>query len=131
MSGLTPYLHFAGTAREALTFYHGVFGGELVLHSFGDFGRDDGSSTLIAHGVLQGRVTLYAADAAPTEPTLEIRGMLFSLLGTATPAELERWFAALSEGGDILDPFQLRSWGDHDGRVQDQFGLTWLIGYEG
>ncbi|APZ35534.1 hypothetical protein [Microbacterium aurum] len=30
MTGLTPYLHFAGTAREALTFYRDVFGGELV-----------------------------------------------------------------------------------------------------
>lgn len=26
---LNPYLHFDGTAREAMTFYRSVFGGEL------------------------------------------------------------------------------------------------------
>lgn len=130
MTGLTPYLHFAGTAREALTFYRDVFGGELVIHSFGDFGRDDGPAEHVAHGMLQGRVELFAADAGADEPTLELRGILFSLLGTAEPAELEGWFTALAEGGEVVDPLQLRDWGDHDGQVKDRFGITWLIGYQ-
>ena len=50
MSGLIPYLHFDGTARDALTFYHQVFGGELTLHTFADFGRTDGPADAIAHG---------------------------------------------------------------------------------
>src|SRR5699024_12093693 len=33
MTGLTPYLTFPGTAREALTFYQEIFGDELVLLS--------------------------------------------------------------------------------------------------
>ena len=35
---LNPYIQFDGTAREALEFYKGVFGGELTLSTFGDFG---------------------------------------------------------------------------------------------
>ncbi|MBM7751302.1 PhnB protein [Microbacterium laevaniformans] len=131
MTGLTPYLFFDGTARAALEFYRGVFGGELVLATFGDFGRDDGPADHIAHGMLQGAVELFASDAAPGEPTLELRGILFSLLGTAEPATLEEWFAALAEGGDVLDPLALRPWGDHDGQVRDRFGVAWLIGYQG
>lgn len=42
MTGLTPYLHFAGSAREALLFYQGVFGGDVELNTFADFGRTDG-----------------------------------------------------------------------------------------
>ena len=57
--------------------------------------------------------------------------MLFSLLGTADPATLETWFAALSEQGTDVDPLQLRPWGDHDGQVTDQFGVRWLVGYQG
>ncbi|MFT3797957.1 VOC family protein [Microbacterium sp.] len=131
MTGLTPYLHFDGTARAALTCYRDVFGGELVLHTYADFGRADGPGDRIAHGMLQGPVELFAADAAPGEATLQLEGVLFSLLGTAEPAELERWFAALADAGDVLDPLALKPWGDHDGQVRDRFGVTWLIGYRG
>lgn len=131
MTGLTPYLSFDGTAREALEFYRGVFGGELMLATYGDFARDDGAADLIAHGMLQGPVELFASDAGPGEPTLALRGILFSLLGTAEPAVLEEWFAALAVGGEIIDPLALRPWGDHDGQVRDRFAVTWLIGYQG
>ncbi|WP_282837737.1 VOC family protein [Microbacterium flavum] len=131
MTGLTPYLHFAGDAREALGFYRDVFGGELVLNSFGDFGRTDGPADAVAHGMLQGSVELFASDVAGGEEPLVLRGILFSLLGTAEPVELERWFAALGEGGEVLDPLALKPWGDHDGQVRDRFGVTWLIGYQG
>lgn len=131
MTGLTPYLHFPGTAREALTFYRGVFGGELVVHSFADFERTDGPSDAVAHGMLRGPVELFAADAAAGEEALQLRGVLFSLLGTASPAELTAWFDALAAGGRVVDPLQLRPWGDHDGTVVDRFGVSWLIGFEG
>jgi PhnB protein len=131
MTGLTPYLHFAGSAREALLFYQGVFGGDVELNTFADFGRTDGPSDAVAHGVLRGRVELFAADAAPGEETLEIRGVMFSLLGTAEPAELEAWFHALAAGGRVVDTLALRPWGDHDGTLIDRFGVTWLIGFEG
>lgn len=131
MTGLTPYLSFPGTARRALTFYQQVFGGELVLNTLADFGRDDGPGDAIAHGALQGPVELFASDAAADEPTLRMEGVLFSLLGAADPDTLEAWFAGLCDGGSDVDPLQLRPWGAHDGQVTDQFGVRWLIGYEG
>lgn len=131
MTGLTPYLQFPGQAREALTFYRDVFGGELALHTLSDFGRDDGPADAIAHGMLTGDVSLFASDAGPDERSLCMEGMMFSLLGTAEPAELESWFTALADGGTIIDPLQKRPWGDHDGQVTDRFGITWLIGYQG
>lgn len=124
MTGLTPYLHFAGDARGALGFYRDVFGGELVLNSFADFGRTDGPADAVGHGMLQGPVELFASDVAGGEEPLVLRGILFSLLGTAEPEELERWFAALGEGGEVLDPLALKPWGDHDGQVRDRFGVS-------
>ena len=50
MTGLTPYLHFDGDARGALEFYRDVFGGELVINSYADFGREDGPADAVAHG---------------------------------------------------------------------------------
>ena len=37
-SRLNPYLNFNGTARQALEFYNDVFGGELTLSTFAEFG---------------------------------------------------------------------------------------------
>lgn len=131
VTGPTPYLTFDGTARQALTFYQGVFGGELVLNTLAEFGRDDGPPDAIAHGMLQGPVELFACDGVPGQPTFRAEGVLFSLLGTAEPERLERWFTALCDGGVDVDPLQRRGWGDHDGQVTDRFGVRWLIGYQG
>jgi PhnB protein len=54
-----------------------------------------------------------------------------ALLGAAAPAALAAWFAALADGGTVLDPLVERPWGDVDGSVRDRYGLTWLIGYAG
>src|SRR5699024_2711018 len=58
------------------------------------------------------------------------RGLMVTLLGTAEPTTLRTWFAALSEGGEVLDDLQRRPWGASDGRVRDRYGVEWLIGYE-
>ena len=38
MAILNPYLTFDGNSREAIEFYQDVFGGELDVNTFGDFG---------------------------------------------------------------------------------------------
>jgi PhnB protein len=130
--GPTPYLHFPGTAREALTFYGGVFGSSVQLHTFQEFNRTDGPAEAIAHGYLRdGPVDLFAADVAGDEAPLRCEGLMLSLLGAAPPTTLETWFAKLSEGGAIVEDLQPRPWGASDGQVVDRYGLHWLIGFEG
>lgn len=131
MTDPTPYLHLPGTAREALTFYGDVFGCEVRLHTFAEFGRTDGPADAIAHGYLAGGpVVLFAADASGDEPTLRCEGMMLSLLGTAEPSTLRDWFSRLSDGGRVVDDLQARPWGASDGQVIDRHGLHWLIGFE-
>lgn len=47
MTDPTPYLHLPGTARQALTFYGGVFGCNVQMRSFAEFGRTDGPADAI------------------------------------------------------------------------------------
>lgn len=130
MTGLTPYVFFPGNAAEALNFYQSVFGGELVLYTYADAQRTDGPGDAIGHGMLQGVVELFAADAGPTDDAVHIVGAVFSLLGTAESDVLHEWFAKLSEGGTNIDQLQKRPWGDFDGQVTDRYGIRWLIGYQ-
>ena len=132
MTAPTPYVHFPGTARDALTFYGDVFGCAVQLHTFEEFSRTDGPPEAIAHGYLtEGPVALFAADVAGDESPLRCQGMMLALLGTSTPAALRSWFSRLSEGGEVVDDLQRKPWGATDGQVVDRFGLHWLIGFEG
>jgi PhnB protein len=131
MTAPTPYVHFPGTAREALTFYGDVFGCSVQLHTFEEFHRSDGPPDAIAHGSLRaGPVELFAADIAGDELPVRCEGMMLSLLGTDSPSTLTNWFAGLSLGGRVVDELQVRPWGDSDGQVVDRYGLHWLIGFE-
>lgn len=86
MSDPTPYVHFPGTAREALTFYGEVFGCSVQLHTFEEFHRTDGPAEAIAHGgLVKGPVSLFGSDVAGGEPPVRCQGMMLSLLGTAAP----------------------------------------------
>jgi PhnB protein len=58
MTAPQVYISFPGTARDALGFYAGVFGGELSLYTNEDFGVTNGAPHAIAHGVLSGIVAL-------------------------------------------------------------------------
>lgn len=124
------YVSFPGTAREALSFYADVFGGELSLHTYQDFSRNDGPPSAIAHGVLDGKVALAGSDAAPGEHSVRLEGVRLSLLGTAEPAVLHQWFDKLAVDGRVVDPLSPKPWGASDGQVIDRHGLHWLIGYE-
>ena len=132
MADPTPYIHFPGTAREALTFYGEVFGCTVQLHTFAEFNRPDGPADAIAHGYLaEGPVALFGADVSGDEPPFHSEGMMLALLGTAAPPALRQWFSRLCEGGRVVDDLQTRPWGASDGQVIDRYGLHWLIGFEG
>jgi PhnB protein len=124
------YLTFPGTAGDALAYYAEVFGGDLTLHTFQDFQRTDGPPDRIAHGVLEGPVSLYGSDAADGEEGFRLHGMMLTLLGAAEPTILHAWFDKLADGGRVVDPLAPKPWGASDGQVVDRHGLHWLIGYE-
>lgn len=114
-----------------MSFYQRLFGGELRLFTFAEFGRDDGRPEAIAHGQLEGIVAISGSDAAAGEAPVETIGLMLSLLGTADAGTLRGWFAGLAEGGEVVEPLERRPWGASDGQVVDRYGLHWLVGFEG
>ncbi|WDG17460.1 VOC family protein [Microbacterium sp. Clip185] len=129
MAAPVPYLQFAGIAADALKTYRDVFGGDLELHTFAEFGRRDGAPSWIAHGELRGPVDLFGSDAADGAASVQVHGVLFALLGAGDAVTSRRWFDALAATGTVIEAMGERPWGDVDGQVRDAFGVTWLIGY--
>ncbi|HTW16305.1 MAG TPA: VOC family protein [Nocardioides sp.] len=125
---LNPYLHFDGTAREALTFYHSLFGGELSIMTYGDMGMEGEQAAQVMHGSITnpGGITLMASDGAPGEKLVRGNASNLSLSGE-DDAGLRGWFEALSDGGEVHVPLEKQMWGDVFGQVQDRFGVIWLV----
>jgi len=75
-SQLNPYLNFNGNARQALEFYTSVFGGNLNVSSFADFGtpKDAPDANKVIHGQLE-TTAGYTIMAADTPPGMEYNGM--------------------------------------------------------
>ena len=126
---LNPYLHFSGTAREAMEFYRSVLGGELDVMTFGDAGgggdEDPDDGVMPAFLRTADGLELMASDGHDPDATGPDRVSL-SLSGDDAPA-LTRWFEALAEGGKVDVPLEQQVWGDTFGQVTDRYGVRWLV----
>lgn len=129
MTALTPYFTLRGQARPALEFYRDVFGGDIEQYTFGEFGRADGEPDGVAHGILTGPVSLFAADGAGAQQPVGSDGLMLALLGTADAATSTARFRALAVGGEVINDLQQRPRGYWDGQVRGRYGVTWLIDY--
>lgn len=130
-SQLNPYMHFRTEAREAMTFYHQILGGDLVMNTFGEFGAtgDDGvDPNGIMHAQLDTALgyTLMASDAPPgMEANLQAGNVTICLNGDDD--ELRGYFERLMEGGDVAVPIARQMWGDEFGTGTDKFGINWIV----
>ena len=128
-SQLNPYLTFDGNAREAMEFYHSVFGGELKVNTFGEFGSDDPAlADKVMHAMLTtpSGYVLMASDTAPGMPFTPGNAITVSLSGD--PGEgLEEAWEKLADGGRVLLPFEKQMWGDLYGQCVDRFGVPWMV----
>ncbi|MGN9893562.1 VOC family protein [Micromonospora sp. L31] len=126
---LNPYLNFAGNAREAMEFYQQVFGGDLSLTTFREFGTEDPAiADQIMHGLLRtahGHV-LMASDMPPGMEIRRGNANTVSLSGDDAD-ELRRWWEQLSSGGVVSVPLEKQMWGDEFGQCEDRFGTPWMV----
>ena len=128
---LNPYLHFDGTAREAMTFYQSVFGGELELMTYGTQGMEGPDADRIMHGSLSSPTLVVMGADAPPGTTLHRGDSVTLCLNGDGADELRGWFAALAEGGEVHVPLEKQMWGDEFGQAADRFGVIWLVNIAG
>ncbi|MGC4771367.1 VOC family protein [Micromonospora sp. DT44] len=126
---VSPYLSFAGNARDAMRFYRSVFGGSLQIATFGDLHGPTAAAAddLIAHATLKGEsgIVLMGSDRTPGDDGAG--GTSSITLGGDDETELTGYWERLSEGGVVTVPFAESQWGARYGRCTDRFGTDWLV----
>lgn len=127
---LNPYLSFQDSAREAMTFYQSVLGGELTISTFADFHASDdpAEQDKVMHSQLEtpDGLVLMAADTPPRMEHQPQAGVSVSLSGEDED-RLRGYWEQLSEGGTVLMPFEKAPWGATFGMCVDRFGTSWMV----
>ncbi|GAA3765415.1 VOC family protein [Microbacterium kribbense] len=131
MRKLNAYLSFQNNAREAMSFYQSVLGGDLSLSTFSDFPsmpHDPGDDDLIMHAnlVTDDGLALMGSDTPHGMPVQEPSGFSLSLSGDDETALMACW-DALSDGGTVTMPLDTPPWGGKFGMLTDRFGVGWMV----
>jgi PhnB protein len=132
-SRLNPYISFNGNARQALEFYRDVFGGDLRLSTFGEFGaQNTADADKIMHGQLETDrgFTLMGADTPADMQHNPGDNIAISLSGDDADA-LRGYWEQLSGAGTVQMPLEKQMWGDEFGMCVDQFGIPWMVNIAG
>lgn len=128
-SNLNPYISFKDTARPAMEFYQQVFGGNLDVNTFGDFGdKSAPSSDKIMHARLEtdSGFTLMASDTPEGMDYNPGTNISVSLSGDDRD-ELRGYWQKLSAEGTVTMPMEKQMWGDEFGMCVDKFGIGWMV----
>jgi PhnB protein len=131
---LNPYLGFRDNAREAMSFYHSVFGGKLDISTFAEFqaSEDPAEQDKVMHSMLEteGGLVLMAADTPNVMPYTPGDNYSISLSGE-DESELRGYWERLVDGGTVTMPLEQAPWGDTFGMCTDKFGVSWLVNIAG
>jgi PhnB protein len=128
-SVLNPYISFRDNAREAMEFYKDVFGGNLSLNTFGEYGDPNAPG---ADGIMHAQLesdngfTLMASDTPPGMEFNPGDNLKISLSGD-DEQELRGYWDKLSDGGNVAMPLEKQMWGDLYGMCTDRYGVPWMV----
>jgi PhnB protein len=125
-----PYLNFDGTCREAFTWYHEIFGGDVTILGSDDVPSSDapeGFAGRVIHAALMlpDGGLLMASDTQPgghhTPQGLYVNATV------ATVEEAEKIWASLSVGAEIEMELAPAFFSPAFGVCTDRFGTPWML----
>jgi len=127
---LNPYINFKDNARQAMEFYHSIFGGKLQMSTFKEYNasRSPDDDNKIMHGLLETNTGLTLMGADTPDGMTHAPGANFSIsLSGDDQAELSGYFRKLAAGGQVMMPLEQAPWGDTFGMLTDKFGVPWMV----
>jgi PhnB protein len=134
-----PYLFFEGRCEEALAFYREQLGARMVMmmrykdnpeaskpETASGCSLPPGSDDKIMHAsFMVGDAMLMASDGMCSGKP-QFTGISLSL-SAPDEQQAERYFNALSTGGQVRMPMTQTFFAKRFGMVQDKFGVSWMV----
>jgi PhnB protein len=128
------YLHFDGNCEEAVNFYAATLGGKIIMMlkpedtPAGPECAPEFKSKIMHARMTIGDSVLMASDCPPGRYDVP-KGMSVNI-SVDSPAEADRIYAALAEGGKETMPIEETFWAQRFGMCIDRFGTPWMVNCE-
>ncbi|MED5371912.1 MAG: VOC family protein [Myxococcota bacterium] len=129
ITGILPYLNFAGNAQQAMAFYEQALGAQVLSKMLFDEmpGGAQGMSGVM-HATLQlGQATIMLSDVPPQMGGVTPGTNQHLMVNLAEPGQVDALFEKLADGGRVLMPVDNTFWGARFGQVVDRFGVSWML----
>jgi PhnB protein len=133
MEAIIPYLNFNGNASEALEFYSKALNGQVdYKQTFGEAPMESSEEQKdkIMHASFKaGELHFLVSDSMPEQPVNSGSNLSLSL-NFNDADEMNKTFAALSEGGKVTMELQDTFWGARFGMLEDKYGFNWMFNHD-
>ena len=131
---LSTGLTFNGQCETAFKFYEQLLGGKIqTMMKWGESPMADQvpaemRDKIIHTYMVVGETSMLGSDSPP-DRYQEPRGLSVTI-SIKEPADAERVFKELAEGGKVQMPIQQTFWSARFGMCVDRFGIPWMINCE-
>lgn len=125
------HINLRAQARQALEFYHSVFGGRIAIVTYRDAGNVQDPSD--ADHVMWGEVVsnhgfrVMAYDVPAGMPWQQGENAFFVSVRGDTAEEIAAYWEKLSVGSQIVQPLEPAQWTALYGMLKDRFGVVWVL----
>ncbi|CAI1622524.1 VOC family protein [Serratia plymuthica] len=126
MSQVATFILFQGNAQQAIDLYSGLFSSFKVQQLLHYDETPDGQRRIKQASIDFDRQHLVFSDS-PVSHDFSFTPAVSLHVNLATEAELERVFARLAEGGEVLMPLDDYGFSARFGWLNDRFGLSWQL----
>jgi PhnB protein len=128
---VNPYLYYNGNCEAAFKFYEKVLGAKIEMMMTHESAPESMPTQpewkkKIMHARISIDGEVIMASDAPPGHFHQPQGFSVSLQAE-DPADAERKFKALSEGGSVTMPFTKTFFAKGFGMCVDQFGIPWMV----
>lgn len=128
------HLNFRGDARNALAFYHSVFGGDKTVVSYKDAGNiqnpAEADQVIWGQMVAESGFRVMAYDVPSSMPWNPGQIPFFISVRGDNTHEITSYWEKLSDGATVLQPLASSAWSPLYGMLKDRFGITWVLDVE-
>lgn len=131
VSSLDPYLIFNGNASEAIAYYEKAIGAKVVQVSRYSDAPEGTHPPEVANHVMHARLEIdgHALLISDDNPGNEVTpgSNFWVTLQYPDTAQVDQHFAALAEGGSVVQALTDTFWGARFGMLTDRFGIRWMF----
>ncbi len=134
MATIQPYLFFRGRCEEAIEFYKTALGAKVGMMMRFKENPDSpppdvvppslGEKIMHASLAIDGATIMMSDGMKEGGPAF---GSMSLSLSVQNPQDVDRYFNALSQGGEVEMPLSKPFFAERFGAVKDKFGVSWMI----